>query len=307
MMKGRQITDGDLQLDFQALGFSDHEARAYLALYRLQPATAYEVSKLAALPKANAYTVLESLSKKEAAQPVSESPVRYIAVAPSILFERIANATSKRCAKLIEAIPAIASAGDRGYVWSLTGEDATSAKIESMIDSAVSHIWIKTSETILMPHRAALQRATDRGVSVIVILFGTQTDKFEFGGKSRVYLHEGNGIAVGIAPQLVTVAVDFKEALVTMVGGEQRGSYTQNKPIVHLAETMLRHEVYIAEIFDKFGGPIQQAFGPALFEMRRQYLPQWQVEALQKLIGFEETPTGKVKRTAGTPRKRVKS
>ena len=69
MMKGRQIADGDLQLDFQALGFSDHEARAYLALYRLQPATAYEVSKLAALPKANAYSVLESLSKKEARSP----------------------------------------------------------------------------------------------------------------------------------------------------------------------------------------------------------------------------------------------
>jgi sugar-specific transcriptional regulator TrmB len=307
-MRGRQVTDNDLQPDLQALGFSDHEARAYLALYRLQPATAYEVSKLAGLPKANAYSVLESLSKKEAAQPISESPVRYIAVAPNILFERIASATSKRCAKLIEAIPAVAPPGDRGYVWSITGEDATSAKIESMIDSATSHIWIKTSETILMPHREALQRAADRGVSVIVILFGTQTDKFEFGGKSRVYLHEGNGISVGIAPQLVTVTVDFKEALVTMVGGQQRGSYTQNKPIVHLAETMLRHEVYIAEIFENFGGPIQETFGPALLELRRQYLPQWQVEALQNLIGFDRAAMAKVKSAvAKTPRKRVKS
>ncbi len=288
-MRGTQIKDGDLRSDLQSLGFSEHEARAYLALYRLQPATAYEIAKLAGLPKANAYSVLDSLSSKEAAQPISEAPVRYIAVAPNILFERIATATARRCAKLIEAIPAAAPSGDRGYVWSITGEDATRAKIESMIDAASSHIWIKTSDASLEPHRAALQRAADRGVAVIIILFGTDTSQFDFGGKSRVYLHEGNGISVGIAPQMVTIAVDFKEALVTEMGGHQRGSYTRNRSVVHLAETMLRHDVYIAEIYRSFGLQIDKAFGPALFELRRQYLPQDQVDALQKLLGYAPT------------------
>src|SRR5688572_15290864 len=47
--------------DLQALGFSDYEARAYMVLLTASPATGYEVSKLASLPRANAYTVLESL------------------------------------------------------------------------------------------------------------------------------------------------------------------------------------------------------------------------------------------------------
>jgi predicted transcriptional regulator len=64
--------------DLQTLGFSDYEAKAYIALVKLQPATAYEVSKEAGLPKANSYSVLESLSKKEAVQPVSQNPVRYM-------------------------------------------------------------------------------------------------------------------------------------------------------------------------------------------------------------------------------------
>ena len=288
-MRGSQIKDGDLRSDLQSLGFSEHEARAYLALYKSQPATAYEVAKFAGLPKANAYSVLESLSNKEAAQPISEGPVRDIAVAPNILFERIANATTRRCAKLIEAIPAAAPSGDRGYVWSVTGEDATRAKIESMIDGATSHIWLKTSDASLEPHREALRRAADRGVAVIIILFGTDTRQYDFGGKSRVYLHEGNGISVGIAPQMVTIAVDFREALVTEMGSHQRGSYTRNRSVVHLAETMLRHDVYIAEIYRSFGPQIDKAFGPALFELRRQYLPQDQVDALQKLLGYAPT------------------
>ena len=112
------LTDvGDLLPDLQALGFSEYEARAYIALCQLQTATAYEVSKLAGLPKANSYAVLESLSKKEAAQPVSESPVRYVAVAPAVLFKRIANTTDKRCTRLAGKIASLAQSDDRGYVW----------------------------------------------------------------------------------------------------------------------------------------------------------------------------------------------
>jgi sugar-specific transcriptional regulator TrmB len=291
LIENHQTSIGELMPDLLALGFSEYEARAYFALYQLQPATAYEVSKLAGLPKANAYSVLESLSKKEAAQPISENPVRYVVVTPSVLFERIATATSKRCAKLIESIPAVAQSSDRGYVWSVTGEDAVSAKIEAMIDAAASHVWIKTAENILLPHRKALQRAADRGVAILVILFGTQIDKFQFGEKSRTYLHEGNGIPVGIAPHLVTMTVDFEEALVAEIRAQPRGSYTRNRSIVNLAESLLRHEIYFAEIFEMFGQPIQKTFGPAMIELRRKYLPAPQVAALEQLLGLSPDPS----------------
>lgn len=300
MIENHQTSIGELMPDLLALGFSEYEARAYFALYQLQPATAYEVSKLAGLPKANAYSVLESLSKKEAAQPISENPIRYVAVAPSVLFERIATATSKRCAKLVEAIPTVAQSSDRGYVWSVTGEDAVNAKIEAMIDGATSHIWVKTAESILLPHRTALQRAADRGVAILIILFGTQPEKFQFGGRSRTYLHEGNGIPVGIAPHLVTITVDFEEALVAEIRAQPRGSYTRNRPIVNLAESLLRHEIYFAEIFEMFGQPIQKTFGPAMIELRRKYLPAPQVAALEQLLGLASKPDSKVKHKEDT-------
>lgn len=284
MIGNQQTSPGELLADLMALGFSEYEARAYLALCKLQPATAYEVSKLAGLPKANAYMVLESLSKKEAAQPISENPVRYVAVAPGVLFERIATSTAKRCAKIIETIPVAAQSDEHDYVWSISGKDAISAKIEAMIDGARSHVWIKAAEQKLLPFRGALEQAAKRGLEVLIILFGSQLEKFRFRGKSRAYLHEGNGIPVGIAHKLMTITVDFEEALVVEMDNHPHGAYTRNRPVVNLAESLIRHEVYFAEIFEMFGQPIQKTFGTALIDLRRKYLPPQQADALEKLL-----------------------
>jgi sugar-specific transcriptional regulator TrmB len=279
------LTDiGELLPDLQALGFSEYEARAYIALFKLQTATAYEVSKLAGLPKANSYAVLESLTKKEAAQPVSESPVRYVAVAPAVLFRRIANTTDKRCARLADRISNLAHSDDRGYVWSISGEEAIADKIQSMITDATSHIWVKAESSMLEPHRAALQKAANRGVSIMIILFGTDPERYSFGRHSRTFLHEGNGVVVGIANELFTITKDFEEAFVAEFRGEPHGAYTMNRAIVNLADTLLRHEIYIAEIFEALGAPIQETFGPALIKLRRKYLPQDQVAALESLL-----------------------
>ncbi|MBS0528155.1 MAG: TrmB family transcriptional regulator [Proteobacteria bacterium] len=284
MSKSNPPNIDDMLPDLQALGFSEYEARAYLTLYRSQPATAYEVSKLAGLPKANVYAVLDSLTKKEAVQPISENPLRYVVVPPSVLFSRIAEMVAKRCAKLTEVVPHLAQASDDQYVWSVAGKEALAAKMQSMIDSAKSHIWIKSNENLLMPHRDALRRAADRGVAILIILFGSKPEEFDFGYPSRTYLHEGNGIPVGIAHQLMTLTVDFEEAFVAEFRADARGSYTRNRPVVNLADSLLRHEIYFAEIFEMFGEPIQKAFGPALMELRKKYLPTEQVRALERML-----------------------
>ena len=70
----------------QRLGFTDYEAKAYLALSSAFPATAYEVAKLSGLPRANVYSVLRTLELKGAIQPVGETPRRYAPVEPDDFF-----------------------------------------------------------------------------------------------------------------------------------------------------------------------------------------------------------------------------
>jgi hypothetical protein len=60
--------------DLTAIGFTDHEARIYLALVSLgRPAIAYEIAKAASIPVANTYNVIRSLAKKGATKQVADA------------------------------------------------------------------------------------------------------------------------------------------------------------------------------------------------------------------------------------------
>jgi hypothetical protein len=48
-----------------------------------------------------------------------------------------------------------------------------------------------------------------------------------------------------------------------------------------MADTLMRHEIYFAEIFEVFGDEIQKTFGPALYNLRKKYLPRDQAKQLE--------------------------
>lgn len=270
--------------DLQSLGFSDYEARAYVALLGMSAATAYEVSKQAQLPKANAYAVLDSLSKKHAVQPVSENPTRFMAVAPDVLLDRVEASTEQCCMRLRKGLAQVGPQHQQDYVWSITGMNEVGNKIRSMIQTAERHIWVKAGDDTLDPYRDELRAAAERGVQILIILFGRRIDDFRFGHDTRAYLHEGNGIHTGLSPHLITLTRDFDEALVVDLRDGARGTYTRNKPLVNVADTLIRHEVYFTEIFERFGDRIQDVFGPALIDLRREYLPGNQAQVLEERL-----------------------
>lgn len=286
MTKAKQArTSTALTRELQRIGFSHYEARVYLALLRVSPATAYEVSQLAGVPRANAYSVLESLKEKGVVRPVSKSPLRFVPQSPERLFNRIAEETRERCDWLSSELVQVGAAEPSDdYVWPLSGELDVNAKIREMIDCAEKHIWIKGMDRFLLPHHEALETAARRGVQVLIILFGARLQEFQFGGPSRVYLHEGTGIPVGIAHDLITITRDFSEALMAHMAEDCYGSYTRSPPVVTMADTLIRHEIYFAEIFERFGAELTETFGPALIELRRRYLPTEQVASLEHTL-----------------------
>ena len=278
----------DISNDLRALGFTDYEAQAYLSLLQDSPATAYQVGKDSALPRPNVYAALENLTKKGAVQPVTENPVRYVPIQPEVLFARMLQDVDSKCRRLASKLSRLQHRSGQEYVWSLHGAETIRAKIDNMIDTSQSHVWIKAHSRIIEEHRATIVRTAARGVQVILILFGDPAKLKTYCLKppSRVYMHEGSGMEVGLAYTLVTVATDFREALtVNMVEGGF-GAYTRNLPVITLAESLIRHEIYLAEIFERFGPRIEAEFGPALVSLRQKYLPGPQAEALTAQLKY---------------------
>ena len=255
--------------DLKRLGFTDYEARIYVQLLRQSPATAYETSKGAGVPRPNTYHALEALAQRGAVLPVSETPVRYVATSPRDLFETIARQTQSVCASLVDRLSALAPPTDDQYVWTLRGEAAVHDKIDTLIAECRETVWIKGGGRRAAPAQGrdpdggrARRRRADRP------LRPADADEFRFSANCRVYIHEGNGVRMGTADNLFTVAVDHAEMLTAAMDDEVIAATTHNRPIVNLAESLVRHDYYMAEIFARFGPEIEAAFGPYLRDLR---------------------------------------
>src|SRR5579863_5394710 len=148
------------------LGFTDYESRIYVQLLKVSPATAYEISKAAGVPRANAYAALEALAQRGAVLPVNEEPLRYIAAPPKTLFESISRQTRTLCSDLSAELSALTPADQDAYVWTAHGDMAVQDKIEAMIAESRRSIWIKAADGVIRRHKPSLQKAAGRGVAL---------------------------------------------------------------------------------------------------------------------------------------------
>jgi len=258
-----------------AVGFTKYEAFAYLMLLEEHPATAYEIGKRGALTKGNVYTALESLVRKGAVQPVSDAPVRYAPVEPQAFFGSIARRMASVCGELASTLGKRPRQKAIDYVWTLTGEPRISAKIADILSGARQQVWIKGPHHLLERYADPLQAASVRGTRILVILFGSAADaaRLALGPNAKLYLHEGTGDMLAVGRRQLVIAADFSQTLIADFGDAPHAAYTRSGPVVFLAETMIRHEVYLAEIMNAYGPAIERSFGKDLISLRERYLP----------------------------------
>ena len=119
-----------------------------------------------------------------------------------------------------------------------------------------SHVWIKAAQPAGRPSRRRCCAPPERGVQVVLILFGDPEAPADYPldppsrdlharrqrprGRPRQYADHGD-------------AIDFEEALTVNTAEGGFGAHTRNLPVVNIAESLIRHEIYLAEIFARFG------------------------------------------------------
>ncbi|MCS0504704.1 TrmB family transcriptional regulator [Ancylobacter mangrovi] len=276
-----------LLTDLKRLGFTEYEAKIYVQLLRTPLSTAYEISKGANVPRPNTYHSLEALAQRGAVLPVSENPVRYVAAPPDEFLAALSNQTQALCEDLSKRLTSVAPAPNDQYVWMLRGESSVHSKIETLIKESRVSIWIKASDTVLRRHTDVLREAAARGLDIFIVLFGPDAEEFRFGPTCRVYIHEGNGVRMGTTDNLFTVSIDHVETLTAAVEGEVIASYTRNGPIVNLAESLVRHDYYMAEIFARLGPQIEEEFGPYLRDLRLACFSPEQAASFKHRTGLD--------------------
>lgn len=267
------MNDEELAKALHALGFTDHETRAYLTLDEASAKTAYEVARLSGLPKSNTYDVLRSLSSKGAIQAVSYEPSKYVRVPPADFFGRQTRRVTDLCARVTRTLKKRSKKAENVYVWTFEGEKEVRAKIEATIGLAHRHIWIKAPVRLIEPHLPTLVDAAERGVEVILVVFGEAREKLAVHKRIKVFLHEGTGKNRGASDVMFTMSCDSSSVMIATFAAEASASFSQNRSIVYTVETLILHEVYLAEIYARIGPLLDDTFGKHLGQLRGKYRP----------------------------------
>lgn len=277
----------DLTEALMALGFSQHEARVYLALLRQPAATGYEIAKAAGLPRANVYAVLGGLLAKEAVQLVQDEPARYLALPPAEVLGRIKRETTARCEALTGELERLAPPAAPAAFWTVRGRAAVVERVSRLIDSAGSRVaislWAEDLDWVGAPLRAAYRR----DCQVVVNLFGAAA--LDFG---EVYQHEDPGQTVG--GHLLTLVVDAAAALTATLDEPAGGVVTEHPALVRLVDKVIRDEAYLAAIYERFHDQLEAAYGPHLVALRQRLLPPSQASQLLSIVGFGARAAGNV-------------
>ena len=116
------------------LGFSEYEAKVYVALLKENPATGYQVSKVSGVPRSMVYEVLGKLTARGAAMELrKEGKTQYAPIPPRDFLNQLHRQYEDLVVSLKDDLTALDAASDLEYVWNIEGYENVIAKAREMI------------------------------------------------------------------------------------------------------------------------------------------------------------------------------
>jgi len=234
------------------LGFSEYEAKAYVALLRKSPVTGYELSKLSGVPRSMIYEVLGKLTARGAAMTLrAGSGIRYAPVPASEFLEQLHREHEELVDTLKDGLAEFASAPNLDYVWNIEGRDNIVGRAQEMIAQAKDRIYLSLLPDALPAVLDALKKAIGRGVRVVLYTVGDVT----LPGANVVATPVSEEAASRVENLGIILVIDGEEVLISesLTGIGAQGSWTSNSLLVFIAEHHLRTDPYLPEVLECLG------------------------------------------------------
>jgi len=210
------------------IGFSEYEAKAYVALLRESPVTGYQLSKTSSVPRSMIYEVLGKLTARGAAMTLRKGDSTQYAPVPADEFlDHLRREHEELTTSLKDDLVTLASPADLEYVWNIEGHENIIAKAQEMIGQAKTSIYLALLPVTFPALRPALEEAIGRGGRVM--LYTT----------SELDLPGGRVVVAHVSEELTAT--------------QARASWTNSPLLVFIAEHHLRTDLYLPQILALLG------------------------------------------------------
>ena len=234
------------------IGFSEYEAKAYVALLRESPVTGYQLSKLSGVPRSMIYEVLGKLTARGAAMTLRTGGATKYAPIPAVEFlDQLRREHEELTDSLKDDLAILTAAPNLEYVWNIEGHENIMGKAMEMIVQAKSRIYLALLPATFPTLKSSLEGAIARGVRVVIY---TASALELPGGQVVVAPLSGEALAQVGGLGLILV-IDGEEVLVAewLTATQARASWTSSPLLVFIAEHHLRTDPYLPHILALLG------------------------------------------------------
>jgi len=250
-----------------ALGFTEYEAKAYIALIEANPATAYEIAKLSGIPTSKIYEVIAKMSDKGLVSIFdTKGKKRYIPIEPSELIESQRNKLETTLDNLKDELTNRTKESTVSYIWNVNDYEYLVEKTVRMIQGAEEFLLISTWPEELSFFIGYLEEANNKGINISIVHFGDVKNPvgqiFQHPIEDTIYSEKGGRGFV--------LVVDSREALMATIYGDDtvEGAWSMNNGFIILAEDYIKHDVYIMKIVRRFDELLISKFGENYHKLR---------------------------------------
>jgi Cd2+/Zn2+-exporting ATPase len=234
------------------IGFSEYEAKAYIALLRKNPVTGYELSKLSGVPRSMIYEVVGKLSARGAAMTLrTGSATKYAPVSPDEFLDQLERDQHQLITSLRDDLTVFAAAPDLDYVWNLEGHENIMGKAAEMIAQAQTRVYVALLPATFPTLLSNLKNAIQRGVRVRVY----STSDLELPGGRVVAAPLSEEALTQVGGLGLILVVDGQEVLIAewLTETQARASWTSSPLLVFIAEHHLRTDLYLPQVLALLG------------------------------------------------------
>lgn len=244
----------------QELGFSEYEARAYIALLKQNPLNGYELAKASGIPRPNIYAVLQKLEERQAVTPVeTASGTRYVPLPPEMLTDRLNLHYRHILTQTRSALEAATVTEAADVIWNLRSYDTILQKAQAIVDATTTSAML----AVWQPEAAVLAEATQaaqaRGVKIVTLCL--QTCPAECGScRDAVFRYH---VAPANTQRWLIVVGDEDELLFADLAQEQPAAmHTRQPNVVQMANWYIRHSIALAAILSDVGDQVDTILRP---------------------------------------------
>ena len=248
------------------IGFSEYEAKAYVALLRTGPATGYELAKVSGVPRSMIYEVLGKLAARGAAMTLrKEGGTMYAPVPADELLERLRREQEEIIVALRDNLAALGQPAGLEYVWNIEGQENVLARATEMVAEARQEIYLSLQPAVFPHLREALIEAAERGVRVVAYT----PQPLELAGVQVVVTPVSEEASARVEGLWLVLVVDEEEVLIGewLAAAPARASWTNSPLVVFIAEHHLRTDPYLPQILTCLGEQAGEIIRPEDHEL----------------------------------------